>query len=194
MLTAQVAGYLAEQHVFNELLKRGLAVYKPLVHSGINGLVRLEDGRVIELEILSVGGVGGKDLGWFQIAEFQAKPNLFIICLAFVGDAVGETWVFPSAVYHAYATGEASKARVRDLRMDSGYRKYGEALRDHLAWFRSRWALITEFDRYRGLGDVGEMMAAKEDLRQPVGAQEPERDSWELYAWKVAEEMGAMEG
>ncbi len=188
MLTAQSAGYLAEQHVFNELLKRGMSVYKPLVHSGLNGLARLEDGRVLELEILSVGGLGGKDLGWFQIAEFQPKPNLFILCLNFVDDSVAETWVFPSAVYHAYATGETSKSRARDLRMQSGMRKYGKPLTEHLAWFRNRWALITDYDRYQRFGELADMQAAKEAFEQ----KGEEAGDWEQYAWSVAAETGEL--
>lgn len=171
MMTAAVAGYLAEQHVFNELMRRGVAVYKPLVHWGPNGMARLDNGQIIELEILSVGGAGGRDKSWFQIVDFQPRPDLFIICIAFEEDAVAECWIFPSAVFHTYATGQNSIHRIRDFKLDGGIVKFGAPVRELLSWFHDRWELITDFERYRGLGEVENVTAAQKALREQSIAQ-----------------------
>ena len=171
MMTAATAGYLAEQYVFNELMRRGVAIYKPLVHWGPNGLARLDDGQIIELEILSVGGAGGRDKAWFQILDFEPRPELFIFCITFEDDAVDECWVFPSAVFSAYATGLNSKHKIRDFKLDGGILKYGAPLREHLSWFLHRWPLITDFARYRRLGEIEDVAAAKEAFREQAVAQ-----------------------
>ena len=118
MASKQVAGEIGELHVFGELLKQGVAVYKPLADEGLDALARLPDGQVLELQIKSSGGAGGKYPHWFQMPAFTPRHNYFIVCVAFSQTSVAEVWVFPSTVFFAYASGP--KDKTRDLDLDSG--------------------------------------------------------------------------
>ena len=182
MATKQMAGEIAELHVFSELLKRGVAVYKPLVDEGLDALARLPDGEVIELQIKSAGGSGGKDPRWFQMPSFTPRPNFFILCATFLDSEVAEVWVFPSMVFHAYAAG--SEDKLRDLNLERGIKKYGEPLRDRLCGFRNRWELITDFAEYRklmtspeGFEDLEDIVTMKEEMESP----DAERLTYEEY-------------
>ena len=63
MAATPTAGKIGELYVFNELLKRGAAVYVPLVDEGVDALVQTSAGGVVELQIKVAGGTGGKDPG-----------------------------------------------------------------------------------------------------------------------------------
>lgn len=147
MITKQAAGEIGELFVFSELLKRGIEVYRPLVDEGLDALLRLPDGHVLELQVKSAGLAGGKHPRWFQMPAFSPSPNFFIICVTFVNEEVEEVWVFPSMVFYAYAAGKVDK--TRDLDLKSGRRKYGEPLWDYLRGFRNRWELIIDYDYFR---------------------------------------------
>ena len=176
MITAAktVSGQIGELHVFGELLKRGLAVYRPLVDEGLDALVRLPGGQVIELQIKSAGGSGGKDPRWFQMPAFTPRLEFFIVGAEFLDSEVSNVWVFPSMVFHAYASGGISK--TRDLNLDAGQREYGEPLTDRLCGFRNRWELISNFDEWRrfmhspeGLEELEDILAMKEATESPEG-------------------------
>ncbi len=51
IVTTQAAGKIAELYVFSELLKRGAAVYIPLVDEGVDAVVRTAAEQTIELQI-----------------------------------------------------------------------------------------------------------------------------------------------
>ena len=143
--TRQVAGKRAELFVSNELLKRGAAVFAPVVDSvGVDLAVRGDDGQYVEVQVKSAGGAGGKDPRWFQMGRFRPRPHLFIVGVTFEGDEPSETWVLPSGVFDRFATG-FGKA-TRDLNLDG---PKDEPLRERLAVYKDRWALITEFSKYR---------------------------------------------
>ena len=190
MMTKQAAGQIGELFVFSELLKRGMAVYKPLVDDGLDALARLPDGQTLELQIKSAGGAGGKDPRWFQMAPFTPKSNLFILCVTFLGEAVEEVWVFPSMVFHAYADGKEDK--TRDLNLESGIRKYGEPLRDYLRGFRNRWELITNYHEYRefmtspeGYENLEDIVTALESIEEP----DDQKISWEEYVRSIPQAL-----
>lgn len=186
----QIAGEIGELYVFSELLKRGLAVYKPLVDEGLDALVRLPVGQVIELQIKSAGGASGKDPRWFQMPSFTPRPEFFIVCVEFLHGEVDEVWVFPSPVFHAYATG--SKGKIRDLNLDLGKRKYGEPLTDRLCGFRNRWELISNFEEWQrfmgspeGFEDLEDILAMKEAAESP----EEERMYFDEYVLRQSETL-----
>ena len=150
MAITQSAGKVAELYVFNELLKRGGAVYTPLVDEGVDAVVRTASGHTVDLQIKSSGGAGGKYPRWFQIPSVDPRPNFFIISVEAQDGEPGNVWILPSIVFDAYAS-RPPKGTPRDLDLDSGSRKYGLPLRDLLCGFRNRWALIIEFDKYEPL-------------------------------------------
>ena len=169
-------------YVFSELLKQGLEVYKPLVDEGLDALVRLPSGQVIELQIKSAGGAGGKDPRWFQMPALTPRLQFFIVCIEFADGEIADAWVFPSMVFHAYASGK--KLKTRDLNLDQGIRKYGEPLTDRLCGFRNRWELISNFEEWQrflnseeGLEDLEDIFAMKEAAESP----EEERMHFDEY-------------
>ena len=192
MITTQMAGEIGELYVFRELLKRGIEVYKPLVDEGLDALLRLPSGDVLELQIKSAGGAGGKDPRWFQMPSFTPRPEFFILCVTFLNEEVEEVWVFPSMVFYAYASG--AKQKIRDLNLESGIRKYGEPLQDYLRGFRNRWELITEYAEYRkfmdspeGYKDMEDIVTMKEAMEDP----EEEGIPWEEYVRSIPETVSS---
>ena len=190
MITRQVASEIGELHVFRELLKLGIAVYRPLVDEGLDALLRLPDGQVIEVQIKSAGEADRKHLRWFQMPSFEPKANFFILGVTFVEDEVAEVWVFPSMVFHAYASGANDK--IRDLDLESGVRKYGEPLREYLRGFRNRWELIVDYGQYRNLMNSPEGYKDLEDIVTAMASfEEPEegKTSWEEYASSIPDAL-----
>lgn len=192
MITKQMAGEIGELYVFRELLKRGIEVYKPLVDEGLDALLRLPSGDLLELQIKSAGGAGSKDPCWFQMPSFTPRPEFFILCVSFLNEEVEEVWVFPSMVFYAYAAG--AKQKIRDLNLESGIRKYGGPLRDYLRGFRNRWELITEYGEYRkfmdspeGYKDMEDIVTMKEAMENP----EEEGIRWEEYVRSVPDTVSS---
>ena len=107
-----IAGQLAEYHVFSELLKRGVAIYQPLVNEGIDALVRLLDGQILELAIKSVSVPAEQRPRRFQMPDYQPRPEFFIVCVDLSeGTENIQTWVFPSLVFYAYSPGAGERAQ-----------------------------------------------------------------------------------
>ena len=192
MITKQVAGEIGELFVFSELLKRDVAVYKPLVDNGLDALVRLSSGQVLELQIKTAGGAGSKGPRWFQMPDYRPSLNLFILCVTVQDAQVEAVWAFPSMVFYAYSTGSGGKRKMRNLDLDSGEKKYDAPLREYLRGFRNRWELITEYANYRkfmtspeGFEDLEDIVTAKESFESP----EDEKIPWEEYVRSVAEKV-----
>ena len=188
MATTQVAGQLAELHVFSELLKQGVEVYKPLVFRGTDALVKLPDGQVLELEIKLAAANDGQHPRRFQKPDYRPSPNLFILCVTVQDAQVEAVWTFPSMVFYAYSTGSGGKRKMRNLDLDSGEKKYDAPLREYLRGFRNRWELITEYANYRkfmtspeGFEDLEDIVTAKESFESP----EDEKIPWEEYVLSV---------
>lgn len=174
MAIKQIASEIGELYVFGELLKRGAVPYVPLADEGVDALVRIPSGQIIELQIKLSGSPGGEHTGWFQVAAVNPKKNLFIIGVESADSEPENVWIFPSLVFDKYAN-RPPKGSPRDLDLDSGTRKYGMALRGLLCGFRNRWELIVNYERYESLIESGEDL---EDLLTVQEALEsPEEDS-----------------
>ena len=177
MVNKQIAGKRGELYVFEELLKRGMVPYVPLVDEGVDALVRTPAGRMIELQIKAAGSAGGKYPRWFQMPPIETRKNFFIVGVEFTDGEPGDVWVFPSRVFDKYA-GRPTKGSPWDLDLDSGVRKHGMALRDLLCGFRNRWELIANYEQYEHLMESTEDL---EDLLTMKEAQEaPEDESLTL--------------
>lgn len=175
--TKAVAGRIGELFVFGELLKRGLAVYQPVIDEGLDALVRLPAGQVIELQIQSAGGAGGKNPRWFQMPAFTPRPDFFIVGVEFRNGEVGDAWVFPSAIFYAYASG--INRTIRDLDLDSGQRKHGEPLTDRLCGFRNRWELIADYAEWQDFMVSAQGLESLEDiLAMKEAGESPEAERW----------------
>ena len=188
----QIAREIAEMHVFSELLKRGVAVYRPVVDADVNALAKLSDGQVLELIIKSSAEAERKGPRQFQMPDYRPSPNLFVLCVTVQDAQVEAVWTFPSMVFYAYSTGSGGKRKMRNLDLDSGEEKYDAPLWEYLRGFRNRWGLITEYANYRkfmtspeGFEDLEDIVTAKESFESP----EDEKIPWEEYVRSVAEKV-----
>lgn len=184
----QAAGQIGELHVFSELLKRGVGVYKPLVDDGLDALARLSNGETIELQIKSAAGAGGTYTRWFSVREFDPRPNFFIVCVTCVVGNIEEVWVFPSMVFDKFSTGRGKKQKALALDLAGGKKKYGEPLGEYLRGFKSRWELIANFSEFRrfmespeGYLDLEDIVTSLESFEQ----SEEEKTPWEEYVLSI---------
>lgn len=168
MAMRQLAGKAGELYVFTELLKKGLGPYVPLVDEGVDAIVRLSDGKTLDLQIKYSGGASGKHPGWFQVEKIEPNKRQFIVAVEAVDGEPGDVWILPSAVFDAYAN-RPPKGSPRDLDLDAGTRKYGMRLRDLLSGFKNRWELIVDYDKYEALMDSVEDL---EDALAMIESQE----------------------
>ena len=188
----QIAREIAEMHVFSELLKQGVAVYRPVVDADVNALAKLSDGQVLELIIKSSAEAERKGPRQFQMPDYRPSPNLFVLCVTVQDAQVEAVWTFPSMVFYAYSTGSGGKRKMRNLDLDSGDEKYDAPLWEYLRGFRNRWELLTEYANYRkfmtspeGFEDLEDIVTAKESFESP----EDEKIPWEEYVRSVAEKV-----
>ena len=184
----QIAREIAEMHVFSELLKQGVAVYRPVVDADVNALAKLSDGQVLELIIKSSAGAERKGPRQFQMPDYRPSPNLFVLCVTVQDAQVEAVWTFPSMVFYAYSTGSGGKRKMRNLDLDSGEEKYDAPLWEYLRGFRNRWELLTDFAEFRGFMNSPEGYKDLEDIvtmKEAVEAPEEERVTWEEYVRSI---------
>ena len=190
----QIAQEIAEMHVFSELLKQGVAVYRPVVDADVSALAKLPDGQVLELIIKSSAGAERKGPRQFQMPNYRPSPNLFILCVIVQDAQVEAVWIFPSMVFYAYSTGSGGKRKMRNLDLDSGEKKYDAPLGEYLRGFRNRWELITDFAEFRGFMNSPEGYKDLEDIvtmKEAVEAPEEERVPWEEYVRSIPETVSS---
>ena len=173
MQTDTVAREIAEMHVFSELLKRGVEVYRPVVEGAADTLLKTKKGVVLEL-VLNCSRKGN---GKFAVSEYRPDKKRFIVCVEFDESDNPVSWVFPSLVFTAYSSGPARNG-LRTLNLDGGQRKYfGKPLRDYIRGFLNRWELISDYHYYRRFMNSPEEYENLEDiLLMLLAAEEPETD------------------
>ena len=192
LLSEGVAQELAEMHVFSELLKRGVAVYRSVGGNDATALVRHPDGEVLELKIRTncIGEDGESSV--FKTVEYKPDRTSFMLCVVLEGQEIEEVWVFPSMVFYAYSSSSRGKVKNRLLDLESGEKKYDAPLREYLRGFRNRWRLITEYPDFREMLTSPEGFMDLEDLVSAQAAfEEPEEDKvpWEEYVRSVSEQV-----
>ncbi|MBI2886308.1 MAG: hypothetical protein HYY02_03765 [Chloroflexi bacterium] len=170
MVTKTVTtGKLGELFVFSELLKMGSLPYLPLVDAeGVDAIVRASDGRLLELQIKTVGSQ--RSPRWFQVQRLQASERLFIICV----EPDHTTWIIPSYAFEKYAT--KSKGTY-DLDLDGTPRGLNAPRKEILAPYRNNWSLLN-----RNEEDLEDLLAMYESMAAP----EEERITLEEYLARKA--------
>lgn len=136
----------AEHHVFSELLRRGLLPYRT---AGGRLCVTTPMGRRLELRVVpsTVNSAGAERQ--FSAAEFQPRPELFLLCVEFDGDAIADVWVLPSTSFLVYSVLAEQHGR-RELNLDTRQERIEYlSLRKYCSYFRNRWEPVTRFDLYR---------------------------------------------
>ena len=153
--TPQKAMQQAQQHVFNELLKRGI-----LPHRAADGHLRANTpmGRRLELRVaLSISNAAdGKHR--FSVPGFRPRPDLIFLCVESGKGEIKNVWVIPSTVFIVYSN-PGEKGR-RELNLDvpqsinDGHIRQNRddtetlPLREYGSCFRNRWEPVTQFEMY----------------------------------------------
>lgn len=188
LLTGKVAQEIAEMHVFSELLKRRLAVYRPVAEEAATALARHPEGQVLELKIRTNCGSEDTKSSVFKTAEYKPDRTSFVLCVVMGDQGAEEVWVFPSMVFYAYASRSRGKVKNLFLDLNSGEKKYDTPLRDYLRGFKNRWSLIADFPEFcdlmtspEGFEDLEDIVTAQESFEQP----EDEKTSWEEYVRSI---------
>ena len=81
MVISQQKGKRAEFLVFAELIKRGADLYLPAVDTGIDAIIRKEDGTYLEIQVKST--LEDEQAGYFNVYDIKEHPEdkFFIICV-----------------------------------------------------------------------------------------------------------------
>ena len=192
LLTEKVAQEIAEIHVFGELLKRGVAVYRSVAGDDATALARHPDGDVLELKIRTNCEGEDRESSVFKTAEYRPDRLSFVMCVFLEDRSVAEVWVFPSMVFYAYSSRSRGKVKTRSLDLESGEQKYDAPLREYLRGFRNRWSLLTDYPEFREFMTSPEGFEDLEDIVTAQAAfEEPEEDKipWEEYVRSVSEQV-----
>ena len=109
-LTPSVKGVLAENIVIEEFLKRNLDVFRPVVDTGIDCVIRAETGQFYEVQIKArVTRKTGKYV--FDVRNFKVKPNFFIV-LYQMELHPKVYWIVPSEVFAKYCRPKGDVCRL----------------------------------------------------------------------------------
>jgi len=96
----QFIGTWGEFFITKKLLEKRGDIFKPLVDSGIDLLIRLDNGKYNEIQVKTVSKAC-KDPLWFQVTNLKFRENFFIIC---VSELQNKFWVIPSKVFYDKST------------------------------------------------------------------------------------------
>ena len=190
LLTERVAQEIADMHVFSELLKRGMNVFRSMAEDDATALVRHPDGDVLELKVRTNCEGGDKESSVFKTAEYRPDRFSFVVCVFLEHRNVAEVWVFPSMVFYVYSSLSRGKVRTRSLDLESGEQKYYAPLREYLRGFRSRWSLLANYPEFRelmtspeGFEDLEDIVTMEEATEHPPEEGIP----WDEYVASISE-------
>ena len=192
LLARKIAQEIAEMHVFSELLKRGLPVYRAVGDDDGIALARHPHGDVLELKIRTNCEDEDRESSVFTTGEYRPDRLSFVMCVFLENRSVAEVWIFPSMVFYAYSSRSRGKVKTRSLDLESGEQKYCAPFREYLRGFRDRWSLLTDFPAFRELMTSPEGFEDLEDIVTAQAAfEEPDEDKipWEEYVRSVSEKV-----
>ena len=142
--TSQQKGKRAEFLVFGELIKRRADVYLPIIDTGIDAIVRREDGTHLDIQVKST------EKGWSLAAwipdNLQLLRRRFIIWVDMSKSKENpEIWVFPGAIFKDYSTKIGAEQDFTYRRLDLNATRKGD---DQPRWallkkYRDAWELLT---------------------------------------------------
>ncbi len=119
-------GKSAEYFVFSELIKRGADLYLPIIDTGIDAVVRLEDGTYLDIQVKSTT----KEM-WTPDAWVPDNPKLlkrrFIVWVDMSkSEETPEIWVFPGEIFNAYSTKIGAEQNGTNRRLDLSATRKGD--------------------------------------------------------------------
>lgn len=123
----------AREFVIESLSGGDTQLFAPLRRGGIDLAVRVGAGEYAELLVAEAVSPSS-----FRADVRRQRPNLFVIGVLGSGESP-EAWVVPSGAFERFADADV-------LQLDA---PSDEPLRERLAVYRNRWALITDYAKYR---------------------------------------------
>lgn len=124
---------------FEQLVRQGVNVYVPLADEGVDGVVRREDGRYLDLIVRP--SATEHDPTWFVALPFEPRDNLFVVCVGWALTPL-QAWIIPSAEFHRRA--ERLVDGRLSLNLEAVDPATGQKHKAVLGYFRNAWRLITE--------------------------------------------------
>lgn len=105
--TSQTKGKSAEFLVFSELIKRGADLYLPVIDTGIDGIIRREDGTYLEIQVKSTEE--DDQAGYFNVYDINhhSEDRFFIICVDMnegksIKKGKPNIWIIPASDFKKY--------------------------------------------------------------------------------------------
>ena len=125
---------------FEQLLRQGVNVYTPVSPGeGIDGVVRREDGRYIDLLVRP--SATEHDPTWFTAPPLEPREDLLVVCVAWPLTPL-QCWVVPSGEF--YRRAERLEDGWLSLNLEAVDPASGQKHKAMLGYFRNAWRLITE--------------------------------------------------
>ncbi|MBA7689226.1 hypothetical protein ES703_97730 [subsurface metagenome] len=124
-ITSQQKGKRAEFLVFGELIKRGADLYLPVIDTGIDAIVRREDGTHLDIQVKST------EKGWSLDA--WVPDNLQLLRRRFIvwvdrskSKEKPEIWVFPGDIFKEYSVKIGAEQNGTNRRLDLSATRKGD--------------------------------------------------------------------
>ena len=155
MKNSQTKMKQAQNHVFNELLKRGVLPHRA---ADSNLQANTPMGRRLELRVATSTANAAEGKQCFSVPNFRPRPELIFLCVEISGGEIKTVWVIPSTVFIVYSN-PGEKGR-RELNLDvpqsinDGHIRQNRddtetlPLREYGSCFRNRWEPVAQFDTY----------------------------------------------
>ena len=99
VISSQHRGKQAELYVFRELIKRGAALYAPVVDIGVDAVALGANGNYVELQVKATEA---PDQDRYFNFYWKPKPNRFFICVS-LKDDTPSVWAIPWDKFEKYA-------------------------------------------------------------------------------------------
>jgi len=135
-VNSQQKGKRGEFFVFGELIKNGFDLYLPVIDVGVDAIVRLENGKYIEIQVKSTQAQD--QAGYFNVYDLRPHRNLFIVCVDMSDEkqkkwGQPEVWVLPAQKFFKHATVTQLKDCKRYLlSLPAKDKKHGNKRRDEI--------------------------------------------------------------
>ena len=142
--TSQQIGKRAEYLVFSELIKGRAEIYVPLIDTGIDAIIRREDGKHLDIQVKSTEK-GWSFAIWLSDKYDEEKLKTFFIVCVDMSKQPPETWILPSNKFKEYAT-KASQMEglgYYRLNLDAKSKRHGnKRRREILQEYLGAWKLL----------------------------------------------------
>lgn len=127
------SGKASWQYIIDQLTSNKVALFSPLAPRSEQVLLaRVGDGQYVEL-VLAEQLEGTS----YKLSFKRSKPHLFVVAIESIDENIA--WILPSGIYERFAVNGV-------LNFESSFL---DPLESRLAVYKNRWALISQFSKFR---------------------------------------------